>query len=369
MQMLQNKNNASGKLFKREAAKESLLKRQFQKILLLNLRYHFQLCTHKNKYCPIYPVCLADSSKYYYNNYRREKWCNMKYLSGHKVLFCFVAIIIIAIIFVFNSDKSAPIKNETKSANELALTYEQNPENDEAVKLLYRSAQENNVEAMFKLAQIYEKGLKKIPDQDSAKHWYLNAAINNYEPAQFALANILDRSQNYSEALKWYKKSAENGNTEAMATVSFFYSLGKGVFPDEKEAFTWLQRAAERGHTQSMAILADMYVSGEEINKDLQKAFEFYSKAAEQGDCDAAFQLAEMYENGICTKQNSKQALIWYEKSAESGNRKSMIALSKIYKEGKLTTADATLSEKWHKKARDFLNETDLIYICDNHKQ
>lgn len=76
-----------------------------------------------------------------------------------------------------------------------------------------------------------------------------------------------------------------------------------------------------------------------------------------------------MYENGICTKQNSKQALIWYEKSAESGNRKSMIALSKIYKEGKLTTADATLSEKWHKKARDFLNETDLIYICDNHKQ
>lgn len=30
--MLQNKNNASGKLFKREAAKESLLKRQFQKI-------------------------------------------------------------------------------------------------------------------------------------------------------------------------------------------------------------------------------------------------------------------------------------------------------------------------------------------------
>jgi hypothetical protein len=46
-----------------------------------------------------------------------------------------------------------------------------------------------------------------------------------------------------------------------------------------------------------------------------------------------------------------------------------MIALSKIYKEGKLTTADATLSEKWHKKAGDFLNETDLIYICDNHKQ
>lgn len=297
----------------------------------------------------------------------------MKILSRHRVLLSFVAIIIIATTFVFIFKTKASTKNDSKTSHELALIYEQNSEKDatakdEAIKLLQKSAQSNDVEAMFKLAQIYEKGFKNLPDIDSAERWYLNAAIKNHEQAQFALANILDRSQNYSEALKWYKKSAENGNPEAMATVSFFYSLGKGVFPDEKEAFLWLQRASERGHTQSMVVLAEMYAAGDEIEKDLQRAFELYFKAAGKGDCDAAHQLAEMYENGIATKQNSKQALNWYEKSAKSGNRKSMLALSRIFKEGKITITDPSLAEEWQKKATIKLNETDLIYICDNKK-
>lgn len=54
MQMLQNKNNASGKLFKREAAKESLLKRQFQKIA----QSHAIMYTQKTNIAPYIPFVL-----------------------------------------------------------------------------------------------------------------------------------------------------------------------------------------------------------------------------------------------------------------------------------------------------------------------
>ncbi|MDY6375742.1 MAG: sel1 repeat family protein, partial [Succinivibrionaceae bacterium] len=50
--------------------------------------------------------------------------------------------------------------------------------------------------------------------------------------------------QDYAEALKWYKKSAEKGCMLAQTAIGLMYMEGRGVRQDLKEARTWLERAS-----------------------------------------------------------------------------------------------------------------------------
>jgi len=45
--------------------------------------------------------------------------------------------------------------------------------------------------------------------------------------------------QDYAEAVKWYRKSAEQGNAPAQACLGESYSSGQGVPKDYVEAYKW----------------------------------------------------------------------------------------------------------------------------------
>ncbi|MBR4182103.1 MAG: sel1 repeat family protein, partial [Candidatus Methanomethylophilaceae archaeon] len=53
--------------------------------------------------------------------------------------------------------------------------------------------------------------------------------------------------QSYDEALKWYRKGAENGNSYAQTNLGHLYSQGLGVEKSDEEAFGWYLKAAEQG--------------------------------------------------------------------------------------------------------------------------
>jgi len=50
------------------------------------------------------------------------------------------------------------------------------------------------------------------------------------------------------EALKWYRKAAEQGDSDALYTLGWRYAKGKGVTKDYKEAIKWFRQAAIRYH-------------------------------------------------------------------------------------------------------------------------
>ena len=55
--------------------------------------------------------------------------------------------------------------------------------------------------------------------------------------------------QNYSKAVKWFRKAAEQGDSNAQYRLGLKYSVGHGVPQDYSEAAKWFYKSAEQGNT------------------------------------------------------------------------------------------------------------------------
>ena len=51
--------------------------------------------------------------------------------------------------------------------------------------------------------------------------------------------------QDYAEAGKWYRKSADQGYAQAENNLGILYYYGQGVAKDYTEAAKWYRKAAE----------------------------------------------------------------------------------------------------------------------------
>jgi TPR repeat protein len=64
------------------------------------------------------------------------------------------------------------------------------------------------------------------------------------------------------KAVEWFRKAAEQGNSDAQLDLSACYFKGEGVHEDSAEAVTWLRKAAEQGHVEAQANLGRCYYHG-----------------------------------------------------------------------------------------------------------
>lgn len=76
-------------------------------------------------------------------------------------------------------------------------------------------------------------------------------AIEGDADAQFELAGLYAGGegvkQNLTEAVKWYRKAAEQGHDGAQFKLGLSYQNGKGVPQSDTEAYIWLDISAENG--------------------------------------------------------------------------------------------------------------------------
>lgn len=49
-------------------------------------------------------------------------------------------------------------------------------------------------------------------------------------------------NQDFSKAIKYYKKAADNGNSYSMSILGDLYFNGKGVEPDQKKAIKYYKK-------------------------------------------------------------------------------------------------------------------------------
>lgn len=126
--------------------------------------------------------------------------------------------------------------------------------------------------------------------------------------------------QIYSEAVKWFRKAAEQGNANAQYNLGVCYENGDGVPQNYSEAVKWYKRAAEQGDANAQYKLGVCYEGGFSVPQNYSKAAKWYRKAAEQGHADAQDGLGFCYENGRGVPQDYSVALKWYRKAAEKGN-------------------------------------------------
>jgi TPR repeat protein len=60
--------------------------------------------------------------------------------------------------------------------------------------------------------------------------------------------------------------------------------LGERVNQDYTKAVEWYLKSAEQGDSVAQCNLGDCYYNGEGVNQDYTKAVEWYFKSAEQGN-------------------------------------------------------------------------------------
>ncbi len=126
-------------------------------------------------------------------------------------------------------------------------------------------------------------------------------------------------NEEYTEAIKWYRKAVEHGNQHAVFWIGLMYQYGYGVNSNDTEAVKWYRKAAEQGCSTSQRCLGRMYQYGYGVEKNSSEALTWYRKSAEQGNHLGQYDLGTMYECGTGVEKNIYEAIKWYRKSAEQG--------------------------------------------------
>ena len=68
--------------------------------------------------------------------------------------------------------------------------------------------------------------------------------------------------QDDAEAVKWYRKAAEQGLASAQFNLGQMCALGRGVPQDDAEAVKWYRKAAEQGLAEAQSAVAEMHRQG-----------------------------------------------------------------------------------------------------------
>ena len=100
--------------------------------------------------------------------------------------------------------------------------------------------------------------------------------------------------KHYAEALRWWERAAQLGETAAQYNLGYMYHAGEGTDKNESKAFYWYRRSAEGGHPSGQYNTGVYYLYGVETPADKEEALKWFRLAAEQGDENAKKQLAAL---------------------------------------------------------------------------
>jgi TPR repeat protein len=91
------------------------------------------------------------------------------------------------------------------------------------------------------------------------------------------------RCENIIEAMKWVRKSAEQGSCLAQYRLGAAHVAGEGVRQDFPEAVRWLRKAAEKQFVPAMYELGLAFYRGLGVPQNYVEAYKFASIAAARG--------------------------------------------------------------------------------------
>jgi TPR repeat protein len=206
----------------------------------------------------------------------------------------------------------------------------------EAVKWWRKAAEQGDAEAQYNLGYMYGNGWGVTQDFAEALKWYRKAAEQGDARAQYELewaeAKVAASSTQSADA----KREQEERQADARS------DLAKGgaasAAGDYAEAVKWWRKAAEQGNAQAQHNLGLMYDKGEGVTQDYAEAAKWFRKAAEQGDVEAQYNLGLMYYFGDGVLQDTIAAHMWSHIAADNGHMNA--GKSRDLAAGKLSSSD-----------------------------
>jgi TPR repeat protein len=115
-----------------------------------------------------------------------------------------------------------------------------------------KAAEQGNDKAQNKVGIFLEDAYGTDENDEEAVVWYTKAANQNNREAQYNLGLMYLKGRgterNELAAVEWYRKSAELGYIKAQNDLGNIYLMGEGrVTPNKTEAIKWFRKAAAQG--------------------------------------------------------------------------------------------------------------------------
>lgn len=165
---------------------------------------------------------------------------------------------------------------------------------------------------------------------------YLKAAEAGYAPAQTMVGLMLKYGDGVAKdivaAQVWLLKSAEQGVAEAQNEYAIMIYYGHdGIEAEPDKAVPWFRKAADQGNTNAQTMLAEAYYFGKGVEKNVDEAFRLYSLAANRGHPFAMYMVGTLYIKGEGTGKDLQLAESWLVKSAYRGISAAQEQLADLY--------------------------------------
>lgn len=124
--------------------------------------------------------------------------------------------------------------------------------------------------------------------------------------------------QDLTEAVKWYRKAAEQNHDRAQLSLGQHYAYGHGVKQNPVEAVKWYRKAAEQDFTLAKNRLAACYAKGEGVEKNLMETVKWYRRSAELNSPAGQTYLGDCYAKGKGVEKDNSEAYAWYSLPSET---------------------------------------------------
>lgn len=210
------------------------------------------------------------------------------------------------------------------------------------------------------LARKYYYGDGVPQDYSEALSLYLKAAGSGDAESQYIAGGMFFKGfgaeVNYTRAFKLLYEAAQNGKStvESQKIIAQSFLLGQEVPKSFEEAVRWYSKAAEGGDSEAQNELAFMYYTGNGVERDFSQAYSFFMDAARQGYTLAQYNLGIMLYTGQGVPQADLiKSYGWFSVAATSGHEQAIQARS--FLETVLTRDEIRKGQKY---AKNIFNST-----------
>ena len=203
--------------------------------------------------------------------------------------------------------------------------------------------------AAFILGYYYENGKGiTVKDSASAYNYYKIGADLGDRNAMSALAdcylNGIGTAYDIDKGLSIHKALAkdETDGWESFRIGSYYCYSGDFIYyrinhklPDKSlldpvEGMKWFRKSAQQNNHDAMEALGELYLYGKDVAMNKQEAVKWFRKAADLGNDQAMWNLGRCYEKGEGVEKNIDQAVYWYKKGAAKNNYSCKEALKRL---------------------------------------
>ena len=249
-----------------------------------------------------------------------------------------------------------------------------------AEKLLMSEATKGNALAIHDLGKLYATDNLGAKDDDKSAHFYAEALMAfmdiepnadfmfPYEPKYpgqtmkpqdmrsyvwYRIGKMhcygLGTEQNYTEAFKWFEKSAAEGNKFAQFSLANLYYYGNGVEQSYEQAFHCYMAAAKQAQPYAAYSVAQIYANCESVDKDEVQAQSYYSQALagfhkleadEQADDNLFYKMGRMFRLGLGTSIDISKAIDFFKRASDLGNKNARRTMALEYISGENVQRD-----------------------------